>query len=181
VKRWFPLVTILVSILFFPPARGDEEAGEGAQGEREQQQDQQDEEGQQEHEGQDEQIEFPPEIEELLKQASDPEAYGETVRCIQTRSVRSTTVLDDQHIIFRLSGSKYYLVQFKHRCPRLRRGSALIYETRISQLCRLDQVRASNSAGSGDVGPPCMIPGFIEVTDQQASLLEETLKTQRKR
>lgn len=122
---------------------------------------------------------FSPEVEALLRDTSDPEAYTEMERCIQTRSIRDTQILDERHVVFEMPSKKFYLVQFKHRCHRLRPNSTLVYETRHSQLCRLDQVRAANSLSMGDVGPPCSIPGFIPVQPEQIALLKESLKAQR--
>lgn len=129
-----------------------------------------------------EEIEFPPEIEKLLTEASESEEYGGSrEKCIQSRSIRDTRILDNRHIVFEMAGDTYYLVQFKHRCPQLRRTSTLIYETRANRLCRLDFIKAANSFRIGDVGPPCSIPGFIPITVEQITLLDETLKTARKR
>lgn len=125
--------------------------------------------------------EFPPEIERLLTETSDPEEYAQTERCLSTRSIRETEVLDDRHIVFEMRPEKYYVVQFRHSCHRLNPRSTLVYETRDNRLCRLDQIRAGNTPGYGDLGPPCSIPGFIEVTEQQVVLLRETLKVRRKR
>ncbi|MEJ2087549.1 MAG: DUF6491 family protein [Gammaproteobacteria bacterium] len=128
-----------------------------------------------------ESLEFPPEIEKLLSETADAEGYGDPEVCIQNRNIRDTRILDDRHIVFEMPGKTYYLVQFKHRCPQLRRSSILIYETRASRLCRLDYIKAGNSLYRGDVGPPCSIPGFIPITVEQVALLDETLKAARKR
>ncbi|MFV2090426.1 MAG: hypothetical protein ACC642_07215 [Pseudomonadales bacterium] len=129
----------------------------------------------------DEPLEFSAEVEKLLSETSDSDEYIESTRCISTRLIRSTLILDDRHVVFEMSQRKYQLVQFKTRCPRLRRDSTLVYEVRGSQLCRLDQIRPANSFGHGqDIGPPCSIPGFTEVTREQVSLLRETLKNQRR-
>ena len=119
---------------------------------------------------------FSPEVEAILNEASDPEGYGALERCIQVRSIRDSEVLDDRHVVFQLSGQQYYLVQFKHTCHRLRRGSSIAYESRGSQLCRLDNIHAIDDLRYGGTGPPCSIPGFYEVTKEQVALLKETLK-----
>lgn len=127
-----------------------------------------------------ESVEFSPEIEKLLNETSDLEEYVETSRCINARLIRNSRILDDRHVIFEMPGKKYLLVQFTHRCQRLRRNSALIYETRGGgQLCRLDQIRAGNI--NERPGPPCSIPGFSEVTAEQVSLLKEILKNSERR
>ncbi len=123
---------------------------------------------------------FSPEIEALLSEDSDPEAYGTQERCIRAQQIRHTEVLDDRHIVFELPSKTYYLVQFEHSCHRLRRGGAILYEPRGSQLCRMDYIRAADNLSMGDIGPPCSIPGFYEVKVEQVALLRETLKARRK-
>jgi hypothetical protein len=127
----------------------------------------------------DDDLTFSPEVEAILNQASGPEGYGALERCIAVRSIRDSEVLDDQHVVFQVSGKNYYLVQFKHTCHRLRRGSSIAYEPRGSQLCRLDTVHAIDDLRYGGTGPPCSIPGFYEVTKEQVALLKETLKAEK--
>lgn len=124
-------------------------------------------------------FEFPPEIEKLLTESSDSEDYAVEERCLQTRNIRGTQILDDQHIVFRMSRDSLYLVRFKQRCLRLTKHSTLVYETHSNRLCRLDGIRASDSTGW--VGPPCSIPGFVEITRDQVTLLDDALKAQRDR
>ena len=123
---------------------------------------------------------FPPEVEAILKETSDPDAYTKTERCISSRMIRNTQILDDRHVVFELTSNRYYLVQFKYRCPRLQPNAVLIYETRNDRLCRLDQVHAANSLLTRDIGPPCSIPGFMPVQPEQVALLKESLKAMRK-
>jgi hypothetical protein len=124
---------------------------------------------------------FSPEVEKILSQPSAPEDYGTTETCIPVRSIRDTQILDDRHVVFRLPGQKLYLVEFKHRCMQMRPESTLVMEPRGSRLCRMDSLRASNSFSTGSMGPPCSIPGFVQVTEEQVSLLKETLAAKRRR
>ncbi len=122
---------------------------------------------------------FSPEVEAILNEAPDQEDYGEMERCIPVRSIRNSEVLDDRHVVFELPSKTYYLVQFRHTCHQLRRGTTIAYEPRGSQLCRLDDIHAINSFSIGSVGPPCSIPGFYEVTAEQVALLRDTLKAEK--
>jgi hypothetical protein len=126
--------------------------------------------------------EFPPEIEKLLTESSDEVDYAVTERCINVRSIRDTDILDERHIVFEVAGGKLYLVQFKRRCYDLRPSATLFFEPRGNRLCQLDMIRASRSFGIGppDMGIPCSIPGFIEITPEQVALLREALKARRK-
>lgn len=122
---------------------------------------------------------FPPEVEALLNQASDPEAYPGTERCIFTRDIRTVEILDQQHVVFELSRKELYLVQFPYVCHGLRRNSSLIYETRSGRLCRLDQVRPFEP-GEGIPNPPCTLPGFMPVQKEQVVQLKDSLKAKRR-
>jgi hypothetical protein len=122
---------------------------------------------------------FPPEVEALLNKASDPESYAETERCIFTREIRNTEILDEQHLVFQLSGKRFYLVQFQYTCPGLRRGASIVYESRDARLCRLDQIRAFEP-GPAIPNPPCTLPGFMPVEKEQVAQLRESLKSKRK-
>ncbi len=123
-------------------------------------------------------LEFSPEIEALLSETTSADGYGSLERCITVRSIRSTDVLDERHIVFELPSKKYYLVRFERECHRLRRDGGIAYEPRGTQLCRLDYVRAIDNLSMGDVGPPCSIPGFYEVSIEQVALLKEALKAE---
>lgn len=123
---------------------------------------------------------FSPEVEAILNEAPEQAEYGEMERCIQVRSIRSSDVLDDRHVVFELSSNRYYLVQFQHQCHQLRRNVTIAYEPRGSQLCRLDSLHAVNGMRPGTLGPPCSIPGFHPVTAEQVALLKEALKAERK-
>ena len=109
----------------------------------------------------------------------DPELadYVENERCINTPQVRGVQVLDNRHVAFRVGRDKYFLVQFKRRCPGLRRGQAVMYETRSSRVCTHDPIRPLFEASFGRLEPgiPCYIPGFQSVTREQLDGLKAVL------
>ena len=122
-------------------------------------------------------------VEEILQR--DPEAsdYGEAPRCLNTRRIRRTQVLDEQHVLIEVGRDEYYLVQFKHRCPMLRRGEPVIYEPTGNRLCEMDALRGVLDQGLGDLrpGPRCNIPAFQSMTEAQVAQLKEALKSNRER
>ena len=121
-------------------------------------------------------------VEEILKEPAAADEYADSPRCIHTARIRDTQVLDGQHIVFHVRGDKYYLVRLDFACPRLRRGSGIMYESSGRRLCALNWVRAiSGLGGSSDFGPPCRIPGFQEITREQVVLLKDQLKNTRRR
>lgn len=121
-------------------------------------------------------------VEEILTQTADPDSYGDSPRCIATRRIRGSSVLNDQHVAFQISASKYYLVQFRNRCPMLERNATISYETRSGQLCALDSIRGLIGLGTtARFGPRCQIPGFQEITQEQLIALRRQLKEDRRR
>ena len=121
-------------------------------------------------------------VEEILTTTADPESYGDAPRCIATRRIRSSTVLNDRHVAFRVSTSKYYLVQFRNRCPMLERNATISYETRSDRLCTLDSIRGLIGLGAtARFGPPCQIPGFQEISREQLVALQQQLTDDRRR
>jgi hypothetical protein len=119
-----------------------------------------------------------PSVEEILTREPTAEDYEQQERCIQTRRIRRTEVLDDKHIALDMGRDEFYIIQFEHRCHGLRRNTAVIYETTISnRLCAMDTVRGTYGSGIGAMpGPRCSVPGFQKVTKEQVVALKETLK-----
>lgn len=120
-----------------------------------------------------------PSVEDILTREPDAEDYAEEERCIQTRRIRRTEVLDEKHIVLHMGRDEYYMIQFDHRCPGLRPKQAVIFENSMSnRLCSLDGIRGTynNGLGGYSTGPRCSVPGFQPVTKEQVVLLKDTLK-----
>lgn len=123
-------------------------------------------------------------VEEILRRDPEQKDYSKAPRCLQTRRIRSVDVIDDRHVAFRISRKEYYLVQFDHRCPGLRRGKPIIYEPGGSgRLCVLDGIRATYDNGLGGLQPGmrCSINGFQSVSKEQLVLLKDALKVERRK
>jgi hypothetical protein len=123
-------------------------------------------------------------VEEILQRDPERSDYGEAPRCLSTSKIRSVDVIDGKHISFRMSRSEYYLVQFEHACPGLRRGRPIIYEPGSnSRLCVLDGIRGTYDFGGGGLRPGmrCSINGFESVTKEQLVLLKDALKVQKRK
>jgi len=118
-------------------------------------------------------------VEEILNRDPQKSDYVETPRCISTNRIRGVQILDEKHVAFRMSRNEYMLVQFQHRCPGMRRGNTVIYETRTNRLCALDSLRTVSSFGDIDPGPPCPIPGFQSISKESLAALKEALKAER--
>lgn len=93
---------------------------------------------------------------------STPAANSE--RCIQTKDIRQTEVVDDQNILFHLRNNKVYKNHLPHRCGGLAMADAFLYETRQSQLCNVDIIKVLNStAGTLMPGASCGLGVFEPV------------------
>ena len=116
-------------------------------------------------------------IAEILAGPDDAD-YSETKRCIISGRIDRTEVLSDRFIVFHLRGGKKYVVQFKHRCPGLRRNGVTRIERRSAQICANDTIQGRYGIGFDDQswGPRCIIPRFEPVTEEQITFLEEALK-----
>ena len=117
-------------------------------------------------------------VDALLARDPEREDYVDDERCISTGNIRDVEVLDDRHVTFRVRRNEYYLVQFEHRCPGLRRNRPVMYESNSSRLCVHDGIRALYERGFGgyDPGMRCSIPGFQSVTREQVDGLKAVLR-----
>ena len=64
-------------------------------------------------------------VEEIINQTSKRSEYYKEKSCIDTKRIRSTKVLDNRHVVFKLGREKYFLVQLANRCPGLRRNQTV--------------------------------------------------------
>lgn len=126
---------------------------------------------------------LPAEVEAILSEptASD---YPSEEQCIPRHRIREVKVVDERHVTFKVGREQLYLVQFKRRCPGLRRNDPVVYESLNGMsVCRHDIIRGLLPFGFGDnrVGPPCHIPGFQQITPEQLLALQEALKQRQRR
>jgi hypothetical protein len=123
----------------------------------------------------------PDSVEEILQTPADEEAYGDSPQCLSINRIRDSEVLDGQHVVFRVGRDTYYLVQFKRRCPLLDRNDTIMYTVRTSRLCVLDSIRSVEGAAYGSPpGPPCPIPSFRQISEEQLDALRDALQQPRK-
>ena len=123
--------------------------------------------------------EAPPEVEAILSTPAEPSDYAAEERCVPIRNIREVKALDDRHVTFRVGRNDLYLVQFKHRCPSLRRNDPVAYESLNGiSLCRQDFIRGFTRFGMGEgrLGPPCSIPGFQQISEEQLAMLRAALR-----
>ncbi len=74
-------------------------------------------------------------------------ANGAPVDCVSLRQIRSTKVVDDRTIDFRMAGGKTLRNSLPHSCPRLKFEDRFSYRTSLGQLCSIDTIRVLHDYG----------------------------------
>ena len=82
------------------------------------------------------------------KKAPEPvRAVGEPKSCVSIPHIRSTKVIDNSTIDFRMAGGKTYRNSLPQSCPGLKFEDRFSYRTSLSQLCNVDIVRVLHDQG----------------------------------
>ncbi len=81
------------------------------------------------------------------KEPAPVRAVGEPVRCVSLSQIRSTNVVDNSTIDFKMAGGKTYRNSLPHSCPGLKFEDRFLYRTSQSQLCNVDIVRVLHDYG----------------------------------
>ena len=82
------------------------------------------------------------------KKAPEPvRAVGEPKNCVSIPQIRSTKVIDNSTIDFRMAGCKTYRNSLPQSCPWLKFEDKFSYRTSLSQLCNVDLVRVLHEQG----------------------------------
>jgi hypothetical protein len=96
--------------------------------------------------------------------APEMRAVGEEKSCVNLRSIRSTNVVDNQTIDFKMNGGKTLRNVLPYSCPSLKMQDAFSYRTSLNQLCSVDVIRVLNNYGGGlSEGAACGLGKFQEV------------------
>lgn len=103
--------------------------------------------------------------EKLEKALADYQKTGEVENCVSVRDIRSTDVIDDQHILFKLRNGKAMLNELPSRCPRLASENRFSYNVTVGRLCNVDTVTVL-FATPGFAGPTCGL-GKFEVYEKK--------------
>lgn len=102
-------------------------------------------------------------------------------KCIDTRRVRRTEVIDDRNILFYMKNGEIYRNQLPRRCSSLRQEKRFMYRTSLSRLCDIDMITVLYSGGSSmNKGATCSLGKFYPVSEDEAKALrgEPELETQ---
>jgi len=97
-------------------------------------------------------------------------------RCINTRIIRSTKIMDDLNILFYTRGKTVYHNRLPRQCNGLSRERRFSYHTSSGSLCNLDMIQVLYSFGSSlEEGNACRLGYFRELTKEDAEALLEPM------
>ena len=104
--------------------------------------------------------------------AEDFEIDREGERCINTRNIRGTDVLDERTILFRMRGGDYFVNYLRNDCPGLVREERFSYRTSGGRLCQVDMIRVLEQFGGFiQEGMSCGLGAFYPISEDEADLL----------
>jgi hypothetical protein len=98
------------------------------------------------------------------EQTPEVRMIGDPKNCVSTHQIRSTKIIDNSTIDFKMVGGKTYRNSLPNSCPGLRRDDAFSYKTSTSQLCNVDIIRVvENYGGRLQEGAGCGLGKFQEI------------------
>jgi hypothetical protein len=110
---------------------------------------------------------------------SQPE-FGDAdkaTRCVHSRYIDKTDVLDDGNILFYMRRGEVYINHMPNRCPGLRHGDVFTYQTSSSELCSVDMITVLERFGTSlRQGATCPLGLFYPI---DAKLAQEMSKRSR--
>lgn len=119
-------------------------------------------------------------VEDVLAETLTDEDYGDVTRCIDMGRINDSKILDRQHVAFKVSGRRIYIVKLIMPCRSLDYDDVLSLHSSSGRLCRLDSIHTIDRA-SGIPGVPCQIDSFRQVSKAQYDFLRAELKKHRDR
>ena len=105
--------------------------------------------------------------------AQDPVARA----CLGLMQIRTSEVLDNQHILFTMNDGTLFPNNLPYACPGLRRDTAWLHRTSLNNVCDLDLITVLNHGGGGFMpGASCGLGRFEPVPRPQLESLRAQLK-----
>lgn len=100
----------------------------------------------------------------------------EGARCIRSRSIRSTDVINDNNIVFKMQGNKYYHNTLPRTCTGLSRERRFSYTTYSQSLCANDLITIITDSGIGMIdGRSCKLGRFRPTSKEDVADFYERL------
>jgi hypothetical protein len=111
--------------------------------------------------------------------AQEPaEARGPS--CLRLTDIESSSVIDRQHIAFRMRDGRTFVNNMPYPCLGLRRDTAWLHRTSMAEVCDLDIITVLNNIGGGFMpGASCGLGRFELVTPSELEALKAAAKAAR--
>lgn len=93
-------------------------------------------------------------------------------KCITTRRIKSTEILDDRNILFHTIGKDVYHNILPRRCNGLARSGAFSYRTTGGRLCDIDTIRVLETF-SEMPGRSCRLGVFHPISKEDVPAVRE--------
>ncbi len=101
--------------------------------------------------------------------ATPAAAPAKTEKCLLLNRIRHTRVVDQQTVLFYLSGNEIYKNALPHKCGALRPNEAFLYKSSINQICSVDTITPLMSTGGGYMASTSCGLGSFELIDKDAA------------
>lgn len=109
----------------------------------------------------------------------EQDSVVEGQRCVSSRPIRKTEVLDDQNILFYMRGTAIYLNHLPKPCKRLSQEGRFMYRTTVARLCRADMINVLTELGSSvGAGRACKLGNFYAITKEDVEKLKTPLEVE---
>jgi hypothetical protein len=106
------------------------------------------------------------------------EASVEPERCVQLSRVKSTEILSNHQVLFKMLDGKLYVNSLPYPCPGLRPEVPLLYRTSIDKVCNVDVVTVLEPLGGGFYpSGSCGLGKFEPVDKGEVAQLREAART----
>ena len=93
-------------------------------------------------------------------------------RCINTRAIRDTDIVDERTILFEMRGGVHYVNYLRHDCRSLLREERFSYRITGGRLCSVDTIRVIEDFGGFiQEGMSCGLGSFYPITEEEAEIL----------
>lgn len=108
-------------------------------------------------------------------QEEEPVVDGDVRRCLSTRRIRRTQIIDDRNMLYYVPGNVVYHNILMQPCNGLKREGRFSYKTAVGNLCSGDLIFVLYDDAFGGLrqGNACKIGVFHPITREHAKALLE--------
>ena len=111
-----------------------------------------------------------PAVSPLLASEEDAPDAEAGERCINSRTIRRTDVVNDSMIVFYMRGTRIYLNVLPKPCKGLADERRFTYGSYTRSLCELDRINVLKDSTFGAYGgKSCKLGRFLPITDEDAA------------